>query len=58
MVLNKGTSTLVFFISVDFVDNRGLMEGKFFSKELWEEDGVEGPTSEADAVAVLINGVT
>ena len=38
---------MVYFISVDIVGIRGLMEVKYFSKELWEADG-----------SVLIKGVT
>ena len=49
---------MVYFISVDIVGIRGLMEVKYFSKELWEADALEAPTSEADTVAVLIKGVT
>ena len=49
---------MVSFISVDIVGIRGLMEIKYFSKELWEADGLEVPTSEAGAVVVLIKGVT
>ena len=46
------------FISVDLFGIRCLIEGKSFSKVLWEADGAEVPSSTADAVVVLIKGVT